>query len=540
MPTLVPPPKIQFFDANGNPLVGGKLYTYASGTTTPLATYTNWGALTPNSNPVILNSRGEASVWLANASYTLYLTSAADVAIWSVDHIDGDTSAAILAALAAPGGSALVGFLQAGTGAVARTAQNKMRDIVSVKDYGAVGDGDIDDRTAFVRAYTYAYSIGAAVYAPPGYYYISSAFSIYEVPLIYSRGVIFTQFKPPGDAGNIYGEALVAYQASVQKAGFISQSGSANETGLYVGLVSATSGALSNYQKNAIFARIVQADPSTTLAYHDGVGIEGQGIIPATNALGRVWGVHGLAYVTSGGDGSAYGAEFEVYNFGSDQPLVDTYTSKYGLHVVAGAHLTTAGIKLTAADAGNISNPNRGSFTYGIYSDPEAFPQGYFIALRDRMSFNENGHLTIGAMFPYDTETLTTNWSSGTYGKSMMVNTNSGGCTYWGFVYKNETTPANSKVYSVGIQNTAGEFRITNLDDGAMNTNINFSILDNVGIGLFGSAATHLANGTKVVYLANCTAAPSGTPFGGGILYAEAGALKWKGSSGTVTSIASA
>ena len=35
---LTPSPKMQFFDANGNPLVGGKLYSYASGTSTPLAT----------------------------------------------------------------------------------------------------------------------------------------------------------------------------------------------------------------------------------------------------------------------------------------------------------------------------------------------------------------------------------------------------------------------------------------------------------------------------------------------------------------------
>lgn len=46
--------------------------------------------------------------------------------------------------------------------------------------------------------------------------------------------------------------------------------------------------------------------------------------------------------------------------------------------------------------------------------------------------------------------------------------------------------------------------------------------------------------GTGVVFIANRSAAPSGTPSGGGVLYAEAGALKWKGSSGTVTTIAPA
>lgn len=47
-------------------------------------------------------------------------------------------------------GAGLLGFKQAGAGPVNRTAQDKMRDTVSVKDYGAVGDGVADDTAAFV------------------------------------------------------------------------------------------------------------------------------------------------------------------------------------------------------------------------------------------------------------------------------------------------------------------------------------------------------------------------------------------------------
>jgi hypothetical protein len=134
MASLSPAPKLQFFDANGSPLVGGKLYSYQAGTTTPLDTYTNYGGVTLNTNPVILDSRGEANVWLGSALYKFKLTTSTDVEVWTVDNI---SSVDALAALAASGGSALVGFVQTGAGAQARTVQAKLRDFVDVRDFGA-------------------------------------------------------------------------------------------------------------------------------------------------------------------------------------------------------------------------------------------------------------------------------------------------------------------------------------------------------------------------------------------------------------------
>ena len=85
--TLTPSPKMQFFTAAGLPLVGGKLFTYASGTTAPLVTYTDDTGNTANTNPVILDSRGEAGVWLGPSRYTFVLKDSNDNLIWTVDGV---------------------------------------------------------------------------------------------------------------------------------------------------------------------------------------------------------------------------------------------------------------------------------------------------------------------------------------------------------------------------------------------------------------------------------------------------------------------
>ena len=92
MAVLSPQPKMQFTTAAGVPLSGGKVYTYIAGTTTPQATFTDYTGATPNPNPVILDSRGEANIWLGGALYKFRLTDANDVEIWTVDYISAPTS----------------------------------------------------------------------------------------------------------------------------------------------------------------------------------------------------------------------------------------------------------------------------------------------------------------------------------------------------------------------------------------------------------------------------------------------------------------
>ena len=88
MAVLTPTPKQQIFNSDGTPLVGGKIYTYAAGTSTPIATYTDYSAGTANTNPVILNSLGQANIWLlTSASYKFIVKDADDVLLYTVDNI---------------------------------------------------------------------------------------------------------------------------------------------------------------------------------------------------------------------------------------------------------------------------------------------------------------------------------------------------------------------------------------------------------------------------------------------------------------------
>lgn len=92
MATLAPLFFPQFFDDNGAPLAGGKLYTYLAGTSTPAETYTDEAA-TPNTNPIILDGAGRCRLWLSNStSYKFILKDTNDVTIKTEDDISAASS----------------------------------------------------------------------------------------------------------------------------------------------------------------------------------------------------------------------------------------------------------------------------------------------------------------------------------------------------------------------------------------------------------------------------------------------------------------
>jgi len=82
----------QFFNNDGTVLSGGKLYTYAAGTTTPKATYTTSTGNIAHTNPIILNSAGRVpggEIWLLVSTYKFVLNTSDDVLIATYDNISG-------------------------------------------------------------------------------------------------------------------------------------------------------------------------------------------------------------------------------------------------------------------------------------------------------------------------------------------------------------------------------------------------------------------------------------------------------------------
>lgn len=92
--------------------------------------------------------------------------------------------------LAAPGGSLLSGFRQSGDGVATRTVQAKLRELVSVKDFGAVGDGVADDTTAIQAAL----NLGGPIYFPSGTY-LSSPLTCGDNTMLYGDGFASSKIK---------------------------------------------------------------------------------------------------------------------------------------------------------------------------------------------------------------------------------------------------------------------------------------------------------------------------------------------------------
>lgn len=102
---------VTFLDSVGLPLVGGKIYTYQAGSSTPLDTYTTVNGTIANSNPIILGTDGRAAdeIWLTYGfNYKFVIKDASDVTIQTLDNLYGILQTAPASAPAVPSGCILL------------------------------------------------------------------------------------------------------------------------------------------------------------------------------------------------------------------------------------------------------------------------------------------------------------------------------------------------------------------------------------------------------------------------------------------------
>ena len=147
----------QFFDNNGQPLSGGKIYTYAAGGTTPQATYTSALGIQPHSNPIVLDSAGRVpggEIWLTNGLvYKFVIETSTGILLGTYDNVAASATDATE-----------VSYTSDFTGSVTQTVQTKLDQYLSVLDFKE--PTDTDDSDALAKAGAASAASGIAVILP--------------------------------------------------------------------------------------------------------------------------------------------------------------------------------------------------------------------------------------------------------------------------------------------------------------------------------------------------------------------------------------
>lgn len=180
MTLQVQSPFQQFFDTNGDPLDNGSIYIGVAGLyppNYPIPIFWDPAGTIPAAQPVktsngyAVRNGTPARIYVNDVDYSITVKNKNGATIFtalSVTSISFNT-------LAGSNGSSLVGFIQAGAGAVVRTVQDELRDYVTVKQFGAKGDYTTDDSLAIDAAMA-AVTEGGTVFFPRGVYRVTKSF----------------------------------------------------------------------------------------------------------------------------------------------------------------------------------------------------------------------------------------------------------------------------------------------------------------------------------------------------------------------------
>lgn len=162
---LLPEGRQRYFNNDGTPAAGGLVYTYAAGTLVPKTTWSDEAGTVPNANPIVLDAHGEAIIfWSGAYKVNVLQADLQQITGYPVDQIKTDPAGvwAFFVTLALSTGSTLMGWIQAGVGAILRTVSAKLRELLPTpEDFGALGDGGTNDTAAFAKLRT---AVGSGTY----------------------------------------------------------------------------------------------------------------------------------------------------------------------------------------------------------------------------------------------------------------------------------------------------------------------------------------------------------------------------------------
>ncbi len=327
-------------DASGNIMPGATVMVYEAATTT-LATGLQDESGAPLANPFTADSSAKVAFYAPDGLYDITVVGNGRTVTIRAQFVSVDGASVLRSDLAATGGAALVGFQQAGTGAVAATAQIKLRETVSVKDFGAVGDGVTDDTAAMNAAAAAAGTAKKALFVPSGVYKMTAPWVIPIKVHVIGESMSIQDSYDPGPEWN-YG--AVIYKAHT--GGAVQKIGAAH------------------YDEGAPIENITVSSHRTT--YPGGAGFVLDQCSNVHLIRCNVFGVGGDAFVLGVTAGDVTGHNY-VYNCYSNNPAGKHYSirQKWGRYRDIVCDGGTWGAYLTDAPDSDLTGFHFEGFTVG-------------------------------------------------------------------------------------------------------------------------------------------------------------------------------
>ncbi|MBD8630750.1 right-handed parallel beta-helix repeat-containing protein [Oxalobacteraceae sp. CFBP 8755] len=171
-----------------------------------LATIYSDDGATVQPNPMVTDANGLFGFYAANGPYKLTFSGQQIQAYErDIELYDADDAPPLTQAEAAlPSAASRVGFQADGLAAQGRTIENKLRETVSVKDFGAVGDGVTDDTARFQDAVNYCVANNRALYVNGGHSFLITSVNLSGLKRLYGDGDSSKVVHKPGIAPNTH------------------------------------------------------------------------------------------------------------------------------------------------------------------------------------------------------------------------------------------------------------------------------------------------------------------------------------------------